>query len=395
MPKEAKGEVDTAMALSMGSVEGQPVCYKRLVVKLGTNLLTAGTDRLDLEVMASLVGQIARLHQRKLEVIVVTSGAIAAGRHRLGLARERLKGIPYRQVLASVGQSRLMYAYDQLFSWHGITIAQTLLTRADLSDRQGYLNARNTLLALMELGVIAIVNENDVVAVDEIKEAKFGDNDNLSAMVANLVDADLLVMLGDVAGLYTADPHKDPHARLIPRVEHIDVDIERLARGTSSEQGIGGMVTKVQAAKLATASGVAVVIADGRERDVLVRLVEGEVLGTFFVPVATKRESRERWLLSGLASRGKLVLDAGAVVALREQNRSLLPAGILGVEGDFERGDTVEVVDTRGERMAVGICNYSAADVRAIKGLRSDRIEERLGYQYGSEVVHRNNLVVV
>lgn len=377
------------LPLSPGSA-----AYHRIVVKLGTNVLTAGTERLDLEVMAALVGQMARLHEAGLELIIVSSGAIAAGRHKLGLTREH-KGIPFRQVLASVGQSRLMHAYDQLFSWHGVTVAQTLLTKADLDDRLGYLNTRNTLLALLELRVISIVNENDVVAVDEIQEAVFGDNDNLSAMVANLVDADLLVLLTDTAGLYTADPHLDASAQLIRRVDRIDAEIERLAGGAEGERGTGGMVTKIEAARLATASGVAVVIAGGREPDVLVRLAAGEAIGTFFPPTTSKLESRQRWMLSGLSSRGRLVVDAGAVVALREHNSSLLPAGIQAVEGEFGRGDIVNIVDGADEKVACGISNYSSGDIAVIKGLHSDRILEVLGYEYGAEVVHRNNLVVL
>lgn len=388
-----EGETDRGTS-GEGGQKGNYLGYHRVVVKLGTNLLTAGTDRLDLETMSSLVGQIARLHQEGLDVVVVSSGAIAAGRHKLTLARER-RDTPFRQVLAAVGQSHLMYVYEQLFSWHGITIAQALLTKHDLSDRDGYLNGRNTLLALMELGVIAIVNENDVVAIDEIKEAKFGDNDNLSAMVANLVDADLLVLLTDIDGLYTADPRVDADARLIPRVDRIDASIEALAGGAGSGRGTGGMTTKIEAAKLATASGVAVVIANGREPNVLPRLAAGEALGTLFPPAHTKLESRKRWMLSGLSTRGEIVVDAGAAVALRERGRSLLPAGVVAVRGDFERGDTVNILGPGGERIACGIASYGAADLAQIKGLRSDQIMDRLGYEYGAEAVHRNNLVLL
>jgi len=375
------------------SEQAVSIPYQRLVVKLGTNLITAGTDRLDLDVMATLVGQVARLHQHRREVIIVSSGAIAAGRQKLGLARER-KDIPFRQVMAAVGQNTLMQCYEQLFGWHGITVAQTLLTKGDLSDRLGYLNARNTLLALLELGVVPIVNENDVVAVDELGGADFGDNDNLSAMVANLVDADLLVLLSDVAGLYTADPGQNKEATLIPRVDRIDDGIERLAGG-AGDRGHGGMATKLQAARLSTASGAAVIITDGRERDVLPRLVEGEAVGTLFPPSSSKMESRKRWMLAGLATRGRMVIDAGAVAALVEQNKSLLPAGIKEVEGDFERGDAVNIVSAQGENIACGISNYSSEEIAKIKGARSDRIESLLGYGYGDEVVHRNNLVVL
>lgn len=366
--------------------------YRRIVVKLGTNLLTGGTDRLNLETMSSLVGQVARLHRQGLEVIIVSSGAIAAGRQRLGQIAER-KDIPFKQVLAAVGQSRLMDAYDQLFNWHEITIAQMLLTRADLLDRLGYLNARNTLLALVDLRVVPIVNENDVVAVEEIEEARFGDNDNLSAMVANLADADLLVLLTDAPGLCDADPYLNPGAKLIERVERIDASIESLGGGSSSGRGTGGMATKIEAAKLATASGVAVVIADGHEPDVIVTLAAGGARGTYFQPTASKIESRKRWLLSR-TSKGKILVDQGAVAALLRQNRSLLPAGVTGVAGRFERGDIVTILDAENqERVACGISNYSSGDVAIIKGAHSDRIAELLGYEYGTEIVHRDNLV--
>jgi glutamate 5-kinase len=364
------------------------------VVKLGTSLLTGGSDQLNEGIVSGLVRQVAQLHQQGLELVVVSSGAIAAGRYKLGFTRE-IRGIPFKQVLASVGQNRLMNLYERLFSQHNITVAQALLTRTDLSDRAGYLNARNTLLALLELRVLCIVNENDVVAVDEIEEAKFGDNDNLSAMVANLVDADLLLMLTDTGGLYTADPHLDPDARLIPEVKRIDSEIECLAADTSSYLGTGGMVTKVEAARLATASGVSVIVADGREPDVVLRLVSGEAIGTAFLPAAGKLESRKRWMLSGLGVKGKLVVDSGAALALKKQKRSLLAAGIKQVGGKFERGDIVDIYDPEGVRVGCGITNYGSGDVAAIKGAHSGAIATILGYDYGSEVVHRNNLVVL
>ncbi|OGO18447.1 MAG: glutamate 5-kinase, partial [Chloroflexi bacterium RBG_16_50_11] len=277
--------------------------YRRIVVKLGTSLLTSGRNHLDEKVMSNLVSQIARLLEQGAEIVIVTSGAIAAGRHKLGLT-EKIKGIPYKQVLASVGQSRLMNTYEQLFGQYNITVAQALLTKADIADRAGYLNARNTLLALMELKVVSIVNENDVISTDEIKEAKFGDNDNLSAMVANLVDADMLMILTDISGLYTADPHKDPTAKLIPVVRKIDAGIKRLGANTASAIGTGGMITKIEAAKLATASGVRVVIADGREPNIIVRLAIGDSAGTHFICEANHLESRQRWMISGLCVKG-------------------------------------------------------------------------------------------
>jgi glutamate 5-kinase len=367
--------------------------YRRIVAKVGTNVLTAGTDRLNLEVMSALVGQVARLQERGAAVLVVTSGAITAGRHRLGVSRDR-KGMPFRQMLAAVGQTDLMQAYQELFAWHDLTIAQTLLSRRDLSDRQGYLNARNTLLGLLELGVVPIVNENDVVAVEEIEGARIGDNDNLSALVANLIDADLLVLLTDQAGLYTADPRRDPEATLIPRVERIDPEIERLA-GDTRGRGVGGMITKIQAAALAVAGGADVVIADGRKPDVLVNAALGREEGTLFPTGVDRMESRKRWMLAGLSLKGSIAVDAGAIKALCEQRRSLLPAGVKDVEGKFQRGDAIAITDGNGRRVACGIANYSAAEVLRIRGLRSDRIEAELGHHYGGEVVHRDNLALL
>jgi len=368
--------------------------YHRIVAKFGTSLLTGGSNELNQDIMRSLVAQVAQLYQQQIELLIVSSGSIALGKHKLGLTR-KLRGIPLKQVAASVGQGHLMQAYDQLFSQHNITVAQALLAKADLFDRAGYLNARNTLLALLELRVLCIVNENDVVAVDEIRETKFGDNDNLSAMVANLVDADLLLILTDIAGLYTADPRRHPDARFISQVDNIDSEIEQLAADSSSALGTGGMATKIEAAKLATASGVAVVVANGREPDVILRLAAGEAIGTRFVPTGSKLESRKRWMLSGLSTRGRLVVDSGAALALSKQNRSLLAAGINQVEGDFQRGDTVDIYDPEGNRLGCGITNYSSADITVIKGAHSRKITALLGYDYGSEVVHRNNLVVL
>ena len=367
--------------------------YHRIVVKFGTSLLTGGSAQLDQEIMSKLVAQVAQLHKLGLELIIVSSGAMAAGRHKLGIAKT-IRGIPFKQVLCSVGQSRLMNAYEQLFSEHDITVAQALLTKADLSDRAGYLNARNTLLALLQLRVVCIVNENDVVAVDELDEAKFGDNDNLSAMAANLVDADMLLLLTDIAGLHTADPRRDPNARLISQIERIDSEIEHLA-DKSGKLGIGGMITKIEAAKLATASGVTVIIADGREPDIIPRLASGEKLGTRFLPTTSKLESRKRWMLSGLCVRGKLVIDSGAALALKSQNRSLLAAGIKQIEGKFDRGDLVDIYDTEGSHLGCGLVNYSSSDVDIIKGAHSGKIATLLGFDYGPEVVHRDNLAVL
>jgi glutamate 5-kinase len=368
--------------------------YRRIVAKFGTGLLTSGTDHLDLQVMSSLVEQIARLHGQGKEIVIISSGAIASGRQKLKKVPEH-KNTPFKQVMASVGQSHLMYTYERLFSQYDITVAQALLTKEDLCDRSGYLNARNTLLALIELGIICIVNENDVVAIDEIEGLKFGDNDNLSAMVANLVDADLLALLTSIGGLYTADPCYNPQAQLIRRVDKIDAEIERMASDTAGRQGIGGMITKIEAAKLATSSGVNVIIADGRETDILVRISQGEETGTFFPAQVNKMESKKRWMLSGLASKGKVTVDKGAVSALKEHNKSLLPAGVVKAEGEFQRGDIVDILDEKGKRIAYGISNYSSSALAVIEGKHSDNIPSLLGYDYGDEAIHRNNMVML
>jgi glutamate 5-kinase len=368
--------------------------YHRLVIKLGTNLLTGGTGHLDIPTMTSLVDQVAQLHRQGREIVLVSSGAIAAGRDKLAADHNR-KDIPFRQILAAVGQGRLMHAYEQLFDRHDVVVAQALLTKRELSHRAGYLNARNTILSLLSLGVVPIINENDVLATDEIKEEKFGDNDNLSAMVANLVDADLLILLSDVHGLYTADPRKNKDAKLIPVVEKIDADIESMAGGAGTSRGTGGMATKIEAARLAMRSAIAVVITEGNTPNVITRLAEGESIGTLFLPTASKVESRQRWMISRLASRGKIVIDDGAAAALRKKKGSLLPAGIKDTEREFRRGDMVDIVDLQGCRIACGMSNYSAAEIQTIKGAQSKQIMDLLGYEFGAEVVHRNNLVVL
>lgn len=376
---------------------GDGLKYGRIVAKFGTNVLTAGSDRLDIGLMSSLVKQVAELRMAGAEVLVVTSGAIAAGRHRLGLhdPRKDRKDVPFRQVLAAVGQSDLLHTYQTLFDQYDVAVAQVLLTRRDLADRVGYLNARNTLLAMLEMGVLPVINENDVVAVDEIEGAKIGDNDNLSALVSNLVDADLLVLLTDIEGLYTADPRSNGDAELIATVEKIDSRIEALAAPTQSARSVGGMITKLQAAKLATGGGAEMVIARGAEPDVLLRIARGEAVGTRFLPSVGRMESRRRWMLAGLSVKGDIVVDEGAARALREKKTSLLPAGVKDVSGRFKRGDAVSIVGPDGARIARGIANYAADEILRIRGQRSDRIEALLGHQYGGEVVHRDNMVLL
>ena len=343
--------------------------------------------------MSRLVGQVARLRARGCELVVVSSGAIAAGRHRLAHGKRAGKR-PSRQVYASVGQSHLMQSWDELFSWHDIVIAQVLLTRRDLVDRQGYLNARTTLRDLLEVGALPIVNENDAVALDQVLASRIGENDSLAASVANLIDADLLVILSNVAGLYDADPHVEPSAKLIRRVERIDDTIERVA-GAARGPGTGGMMTKLRAAAMATQGGADVVIANGYEPDILVEVAEGREAGTFFPAAANRLESRKRWILANVTPGASIIVDDGATRALRERGRSLLAAGVQAIHGAFDRGEVVEVRDRQGQRVAAGITNYDSTDLARIRGLHSDRIVETLGYAYGEEAIHRDNMVIL
>jgi glutamate 5-kinase len=365
--------------------------YKRVVVKLGTSVLSASSDRLNRPRMVELVRQIAALRDGGHEPILVTSGAVLAGWEQLGFPPRR-RNLPDKQLLAAVGQGRLMHLYAQLADLFGLNVAQTLLTRDDLRDRRRYLNARNTLLTCLQRGVLPIVNENDVVAVDEIR---VGDNDNLSALVATLVEADLLVICTDIRGLYTADPRTDPDARLIDEVQTIDAALWASAGAAGSHRGTGGMVTKLQAAELATNAGMDVVIAAGDAPNVLLRAAAGEPVGTLFHAKAARLEARKRWILAETVRHSRVVVDAGAADALTRQGRSLLPAGIVDVEGAFERGQTVRIFDGEGRELARGLAQYSAAALLLIKGRRSAEIEAALGYVYGPEVVHRDDLVML
>lgn len=373
---------------------------KRLVVKVGTNTLTGGADHLARAAMLGVARQIARLVRDGHQVALVSSGAIVAGREALDASSRRSAAepgsarrpdIPFKQVLAAVGQTKLMQMWDDLFSKEELVVAQTLLTRGDLADRQGYLNARNTLLALLERQVVPIVNENDVVATEEIK---IGDNDNLSALVANLIDADLLILLTDQAGLYTADPRRHTTATLIPEVTSITDEIIALASGAGTVRGTGGMTTKIQAARLATESGVTVLVAGGTTDNVLIRAARGEAVGTRFRSNRSRMESRKRWILSGLTGKAAAQIDAGAVTALG-RGRSLLPAGVVCIKGRFDRGDSVNIVGPEGHAVGCGVANYGAADLDRIKGRRSGEITKILGYHFGDEVIHRNNVVLL
>lgn len=366
--------------------------FQRIVIKLGTSTLTAGTPGISPPRLIELVRQMAELYRPGRELLLVTSGAIAAGREWLKFP-DLPKDIPIKQMLAAVGQPRLMALYEQLFRMYGITVGQVLLTRTDLANRRGYLNARNTLAALLSQGVIPIINENDTVATEEIR---VGDNDTLSALVANLIEADLLVILTDQPGLLTADPRKDPSAQLVTEIRETEIPeaLWQAAGGSTSRLGTGGMITKLQAADLARRSGAYVFIARGSDADVLLRLVNGEALGTRFLPLATSVESRKRFLLTGGRSRDRLVVDTGASQALHTGG-SLLPVGVTSVEGGFERGDPVRVLDQQGREIARGLVNYSAADLARVCGRHSSEIEKILGYMYGEEVIHRNNMVLL
>lgn len=362
----------------------------RLVVKIGTSSITGGTPALQRPKMLEFVQQIARLHMHGTEVTVVSSGAQAAGRERLGFPKID-RSVPAKQMLSAVGQSRLMHYYSELFEIYDIVVAQVLLTRDDLTNRTRYLNARDTLTELIWRRIIPIINENDTIAT---KEFRVGDNDNLAAMVAATLDADLLVLLTDQPGLYTADPRKDPTAKMLREIDRIDESTYMLAGGTGTRLGTGGMYTKIEAAHIATRAGVTTVIASGTEPDVLARLLMGERLGTRFVGAASDLESRKRWLLTD-TPHGTLKVDAGAMRVLVERKASLLPVGITGVEGSFERGEMVLIVGPNGQKIAHGLSNYPVNDLRQLCGVKSDRILEVLGYTYGDVVIHRDNMVML
>ncbi len=363
---------------------------RRLVVKFGSNILTSERGVLAPAAVRRLVDQVAALHLTGTEVLIVSSGAAAAARARFPDLRRR-PDLPAKQMLAAIGQVRLIHLYDRLFARHDIAVAQALLARGDLGTRTGYLNARGTLLGLLKQRVMPVINENDVVATEEIK---FGDNDTLSAIVAGLVDADMLLILTDIAGLYTADPRRDPLATLIREVPAITPAVERLAGGSGSAHGTGGMVTKLRAARLSTQAGIPMVIADGRPANCIAEAIAGAV-GTRFLATGDGLDARRRWLGANLGGRGAVVVDDGAALALRSHGRSLLPAGIVAVQGRFDRGEPVQVRDRHGVIVGYGLSNYTAADVARIKGTHSGAIQTTLGYQHGDEVIHRDNLVVV
>lgn len=358
---------------------------KRIVVKIGTSLLTTNEGNLTTKYLSQIVDDLARLRQAGKEFIIVTSGAIGAGMHRLGL-KERPQTIILKQATAAVGQNILMEVYERLFKKHHQTIAQLLLTHQDLSSRKSYINISNTILKLLEYKVIPVINENDTVAVEELK---FGDNDTLSALISQLVDADLLLILSNIDGLYSNS------GELIPIVENITSDIEKVAVGTTSKFSTGGMQTKIEAAKIATQSGATVVILNGKKEGIVGDTLTGSPgSGTIFVAKESKLSSRKRWIRHNLKGYGEIIIDDGAKEAILNKGKSLLPSGILDIKGKFEEGDAVIVKDIQGKELGKGLVDYSKKDLLKIKGKQTNQIEEILGYEYGEEVIHRDNLVI-
>jgi len=364
---------------------------KRVVIKIGSRILTGEDGDLNRDWMSALAAEVSTLRREGREVIIVSSGAVAAGRSLLGI-NDRPRSIPQKQAAAAVGQPRLMREYEGAFLSSGCRVAQILLTREDLADRQRFINARTTLETLLEFGIVPIINENDTVAVEEIK---FGDNDNLSALVTNLVDAGLLVIMTDIDGFYDADPRTDPAAKLIPVVKAVTKELERAAGGSGSTVGTGGMATKLVAAKKAGRSGAATLIVNGTDPQIVSRIFKGEECGTLVLPAAKSLTSRKHWIAFTLRPHGRVYVDAGAGKVLRQEGRSLLASGVVRVEGNFERGSCIRVCDQDGPEFARGIADYSSSEAGRIMGHKSLEIEEILGYRYGDELIHRDNFVLL
>jgi glutamate 5-kinase len=372
--------------------EHEKKLMRRLVVKIGSNILADEKDGLNMRRITSIAADVAAVKEGGCEVLIVSSGAVAAGMKKLGL-RSRPKDIRLKQAAAAVGQSSLMWAYERSFGEHGTKVAQVLLTGDDFSDRKRYLNSKNTLIALLQYGVVPIVNENDTVATDEIK---FGDNDSLAALVAILVEAERLIILSDVEGLYREDPRFNRNAELIPCVEEVTSSVEKLAGGAGSALGTGGMFSKVSAAKRAAAHGIAVHIVSGKKKGLMNDIVSGaRYHGTFFSPAGNRLSHKKGWIAYNARPRGEIVIDEGAAKAIRLMGRSLLPSGIISVAGNFDVGDPVYCVNADGRRLAKGLTNYSSSDLRKIKGKKTAEIEKILGYKYSDEAVHRDNLVIL
>ncbi len=364
---------------------------RRIVVKVGSAVLT-GADGLNLSVMENLANEISFLLKSGKEVILVSSGAVAAGRRRLGLQTNRKLELREKQGAAAVGQSRLMRFYEDIFDRLGYKVAQVLLTHEDLSHRNRYLNVRNTLLTLLAWKIIPIINENDTVSVEELR---FGDNDTLGALITNLTEADLFICLTDVAGLYTGNPHEDPEASAVYTVARVDKRVEAMAGHVVGALGTGGMQSKIQAARMVSARGGSSFIGSGREENIVQKLFACEPVGTFFLPQVEKMQSRKHWIAYVLRPQGHLVLDQGACKAIMKGGKSLLPSGILEVSGTFGVGAPVQCLAENGDAIATGLSNYSASDLGKIKGLKTGQIEKTLGYKDSDEVIHRDNLVVL
>ncbi len=365
---------------------------RRVVIKVGSAVLTSSDGGLDQKRIEQLAKELVSIMDARREVVLVSSGAIAAGLAKLGLKKTKGMPLPLKQAAAAVGQSGLMWMYEKIFGAHGKKVAQVLLTREDLSNRSRFLNARNTLQTLLEYGVIPIINENDTVAVDEIK---FGDNDSLSAMVVQLIDADVLVILSDIDGLYTADPRLHPEAQFIPLVEKITAEMERGAGDALSGVGTGGMRSKLMAAKKVGAYGVPMVILNGKKNGLLASLFEGRETGTLFLPRPEKMDSRKHWIAYTAASKGGIVVDDGGREALVNKGKSLLPGGVVSVEGSFKVGDCVNCLDSRGAVFARGLVKYSSEELDRIRGLKTSQIEPVLGHKDYDEVIHRDDLVIL
>lgn len=365
---------------------------KRIVVKVGTSTITYTNGKRNFSQIDRLAKEISDLQNQGKEMILVTSGAVAVGVDRLGLPCKP-STIPGKQAAAAVGQGVLMHTYEKFFADYGQVVAQVLITKTEAIDRHRYTNTRNTFMELMKQGVIPIVNENDVVALDELK---IGDNDNMSALVAGIVDADLVIILSDVDGLYTANPQTHPEATIVPVVLEITPAVEASAGGVGSSRGTGGMATKIQAAKAATSSGIQLVIASGTEKNAVPRILQGESIGTLFVSRENRLQFRKRWLAFGAQIAGSIVVDDGCAQAIHKAGGcSILPAGIYAVEGSFQAGSTVRVIDREAHELARGLVHYSSDELKQIKGCKSGDIAEILGHKNYDEVIHRDDLVIL
>lgn len=365
---------------------------KRIVIKVGTSTITYANGKRNFSQIDRLAREISDLQNQGKEMILVTSGAVAVGVDRMGLPGKP-KTIPGKQAAAAVGQGVLMHTYEKFFADYGQIVAQVLITKTEAIDRHRYTNTRNTFMELMRQRVIPIVNENDVVALDELK---IGDNDNMSALVAGIVDADLVIILSDVDGLYTANPQTHPDAVIVPEVAEITPEIEASAGGVGSARGTGGMATKIQAAKAATSSGIHLVIASGTEKNAITRVLQGEELGTLFVSRENRLQFRKRWLAFGAKIAGSIVVDAGCAKAIRKAGGcSILPAGVFAVQGEFLPGSTVSVIDKDAHELARGLVHYSSAELEQIKGCNSGEIAKILGHKNFDEVIHRDDLVIL